>query len=78
MSLVEIQTNCSFVGETHRSAAINIAGDTTSIRRTGKENKLVIDPCSKCNRKKSMSVSDNTIAAESLGDLFKTKTKNWS
>ena len=32
---------------------------------------MLIGYCSKCNRKKSTTVSDNTIKAEGLGDFFK-------
>ena len=41
-------------------------GDESSI---GTED--LIGHCSKSNGKKSMTVSDNTIVAEGLGDLFK-------
>ena len=54
------------VGERHRSATKNIYGDVTS-----KCSKVVIGYCSICNRKKSMTISVNTIQVEDLGDLFK-------
>ena len=38
---------------------------------TSKSNKVVIGFCSICQRKKSMTVSDNTIQAEKLGEFFK-------
>ena len=44
----------------------SIYGDITS-----KGSKVLIDYCSICNRKKSMTVSDNTIKAEGFGDFFK-------
>ena len=50
----------------HQSATENIYGDITA-----KGGKGLIGHCSICNRKKSMTVSDNTIVAEHLGDLFK-------
>ena len=36
-----------------------------------KGSKVLIGFCSICNRKKSMTVSDNTVQAEGLGDFFK-------
>ena len=36
---------------------------------------MLIGFCSKCQRKKSMTVSDNTIEAEGLGDFFKSLGK---
>ena len=54
------------VGGRHRSATTKIYGNITS-----KGSKVLIRHCSKCNRKKSMKVSDNTIQAEGLGDFFK-------
>ena len=33
--------------------------------------KLLVRKCVVCDRKKSMTVSDNTIQAEGLGDFFK-------
>ena len=44
----------------------NIFGDVTS-----KGSKVLIGYCSICNRRKSMTVSDDTIKAEGLGDFFK-------
>ena len=52
-------------GGKHRSAATNIYDD-----RTSKGSKVLYGHCSVCNRKKSMTVSDKTIAAEGLGDFF--------
>ena len=54
------------VGGRHWSSAVKTYGDITS-----KGNKLLIGYCSICNRKKSMTVSDNTIKAEGFGDFFK-------
>ena len=47
-----------------------IVGDTTFQKKTGEEIILLVGQCSKCNRK-SMIVSNQTIAAETLGDFFK-------
>ena len=38
---------------------------------TSKSSKVLIGNCSICNRKKSMTVSDDTIKAEGLGGFFK-------
>ena len=59
------------VGGRHRSATINIVGDITINKKTGKEVKLLVGKCVICNRKKTMIVSDNVIQAEGLGDFFK-------
>ena len=43
---------------------------------TGKSSKVLIGYRSISQRKKSMTVSDNTIQAEDLGDVFKILDKN--
>ena len=50
----------------HRSATTRIYGDITS-----KLSKVVIGCCSVCNRKKSMTVSSNTLQAEGPSGFFK-------
>ena len=54
------------VGGRHRSATTNIYVDITN-----KGSKASIGYCSICNRKKSMTGSDNAIQAEGLGDFIK-------
>ena len=66
MSFNKFKTDSYCVGGRHRSATTKIYGDVTS-----KGSKVLIGFCSICNRKKSMTVSDNTIKAEGLGDFFK-------
>ena len=66
MSFNKFESNSYCVGGRHRSATVKIYGDITS-----KGSKVLIGYCSICNRKKSMTVSDNTIKAEGLGDFFK-------
>ena len=66
MTFNKFQTNSHCVGGRHKSATKNIYGSLTS-----KSNKVLISYCSVCNRRKSMTVSDNTIKAERLGDSFK-------
>ena len=63
-NIVERGSYC--VGGRHRSATIKIYGNITS-----KGSKVLVGYCSICNRKKSMTVSNNTIKAEGLGDFFK-------
>ena len=70
MSFHNFKSDSYCVGGKHRSATTKIYGDITS-----KVNKVLIGYCSICNRKKSMTVSDNTIPAESLGDFFKNPGK---
>ena len=66
MTSNRFKTDSYCVGGRHRSATKHIYGDITS-----KGSKVLIGYCSVCNRKKSMTVSDDTIKAESLGDFFK-------
>ena len=66
MSFQKFKSDSYCVGGRHRSATIKIYGDITS-----KGSKVRIGFCSVCNRKKSMTVSDNTIKAEGLGSFFK-------
>ena len=65
MSFQKFKTDSYCVGGRHRSATIKIYGDITS-----KGIKVLINYCSVCNRKKSMTVSDDTIKAEGLGSFF--------
>ena len=66
MSFQKFRSDSYCVGGRHRSATKNNYGDITS-----KGSKVLIGYCSICNRKKSMTVSDNTIQAEGLGSFFK-------
>ena len=66
MTFNKFKTDSYCVGGRHRSATKNIFGNITSIG-----SKLLIGNCSVCSRKKSMTVSDDTIKAEGLSDLFK-------
>ena len=66
MSFQKFKSDSYCVGGRHRSATMKIYGDITS-----KGSKVLIGYCSVCNRKKSMTVSDNTIKAEGLGSFFK-------
>ena len=70
MSFQKFKSNSLCTGGQHRSATSNIYGDLTSTGRNVK-----IGFCSKCNRKKSLTVSDNTIQAEGLADFFKNLRK---
>ena len=66
MSFQKFKSDIYCVGCRHRSARKNIYGDITT-----KGIEVLIGYCSICNRKKSMTVSVNTIHAEGLGDFFK-------
>ena len=66
MSFQKFKSDSFCVGGRHRSATKNNYGDITS-----KGSKVLIGFCSICNRKKSMTVSVNTIQAEGLGSFFK-------
>ena len=66
MSLQKFESDSYCVGGRHPSATTKIYGDITS-----KGSKVLIGFCSVCNRKISMTASDNTIKAEGLGNFFK-------
>ena len=66
MSFNKFENDSYCVGGRHRSATTKIYGNITS-----KGSKVLIGFCSICNRKKSMTVSDNTIKAEGLGSFLK-------
>ena len=59
MSCQKFKSDSYCVGGRHRSATVKIYGDITS-----KGSKVLIGYCSVCKRKKSMTVSDNTIKTE--------------
>ena len=59
------------VGGKHYSTTTNIRGDFTVNKKTGMPVKLLRGTCSTCKRNKSLIVSDQTIQAEGLGDIFK-------
>ena len=62
----KFKTDSYCVGGRPRSATVKIYDDVTS-----KGSKVLIGYCSVCNRKKSMTFSDDTIKAVGLGDFFK-------
>ena len=66
MTFNKLETDNYCVGGRHRSATKKTFGD-----RTSKGSKVLIGYCSICYRKKSMTVSDDTINVEGLGDFFK-------
>ena len=66
MSFNKFKTNSYCVGGRHLSATKNIYGDITS-----KGSKVLIGHCSICNRKKTVTVSDNTGKARGLSDFSK-------
>ena len=70
MSFQKLKSDSYCVGSRQRSAREIFNGD-----RTSKGSKVLICYCSVCNRKKSMTVSDKTIQAESLADFFKSLGK---
>ena len=67
MSLLnKFKTNSYCVGDRHYSGANNIRGVISA-----KGTKMLKGNCVKCNRNKSMTVSDATIEAEGLKDFFR-------
>ena len=66
MTFNMFKTNGYCVGGRHISATKNIYGDITS-----RGSEVLIGYCSICDRKKSTTVSDNSIEAERLSGFFK-------
>ena len=62
----KFKTNSECVGGRNYSGTNNIRGVVTA-----KRTKMLKGNCVNCKRKKSMTVSDATIAAEGLKDFFK-------
>ena len=71
MNSQKFATDSYCVGGRHRSGTKDITGEITVNKKTSKDTKLLVGKCVICNRKKSMTVSDNTIKAEGLGSFFK-------
>ena len=72
MNLQKLKKNSICVGGRLRSATINVYGDKIS-----EGSKVINGFCSVCNRKNSMTVSDDKLHAEGLGDFFKNSGKKW-
>ena len=66
MTFNKFKSDSYCVGGRQRSATVKIYGDVTS-----KGNKVLIGYCSTCNRKKSITVSVDTIKVESQCDFFR-------
>ena len=78
MTFQKFKTNSYCIGGRHHSSTANITVYISINEKTGKEVNFLISRCSICNRKKSMTVIDNTIQAEGLGDFFKNLGKVFS
>ena len=59
------------IGGRHHTSTTNIVGDITISKKFGKEIEILTLRCSNCNRKISMTVSDNVILREGLQNFFK-------
>ena len=70
MSFQKLKSDSYCVGGRHKSSTKDIVGDISINKKTGKEVKLLVGKCVKCNRKKTMIVSDIVIYSEGLGDFF--------
>ena len=70
MTFNKFKTHSYCVGGRHRSATVKIYGDVTS-----KGSKVLIVIVQSVIEKKSMTVSDDTIKAEVLGEFFKNLCK---
>ena len=66
LSFQNFKTNSFCIRGRHRSVTINLSCDNTS-----GGSKVLFGYCSKSERKKSMTVSDNTKMAKNLDDFFK-------
>ena len=65
MSFIKFKSNSCCLGGRYRTATTKIYGITTS-----KASKVLNGFWSVCNRKNSMTVSDNSIQVEALGRFF--------
>ena len=72
MRFHKIESEAFCVGSRHRYSTKNFYGDQTS-----KASKLLSGFCSVCHGKKSMTVSDNTIQAGGLSDVFRNLGKSF-
>ena len=70
MNFQKFKSESYCVGGRHRSGTTKVYGDISS-----EGSKVLIGYCSKCQRKKLMTVSDNTLEAEGLGNFFKNLDK---
>ena len=66
MSLQKFKNNSYCVGGRHRSATTYVYGDKTS-----ESSEVLIGQFSICNRKKTLTVSDNRITGERFGGFLK-------
>ena len=66
MSFQKCKSDSYCVGGRHRFATTKKYGDITS-----KVSKVLIGFCSKCKRKKSVTVFDDTLQPENFGDCLK-------
>ena len=66
MSYEKLKTNFYCVGGRYHSSTISFEGDLIKTRQI-----LLICMCVQWNRKKSLILSDKTIAAKGLGAFFK-------
>ena len=73
----KFRPNSFCFGQKYYSVTKDMIGEITFNKKTGKEIKILIGHCSKCNRKKIMIVINNTVADESLGDFFKSWGENF-
>ena len=71
MSFQKFKTNSYCLGQRHYSGTKKITGEIAHNKKTGKEIKLSVGKCVICDKRKSMTVSDNTFRVEGLGDFFK-------
>ena len=66
MNFINFESNSYCAAGRHRSSTVETYGDMTS-----KCSKILGGYCSLCNRKKSMTLSDNTIKTKGLSSFFK-------
>ena len=67
LSYQKFETNSYCVGVRHHSSTLFNEGDET---KTCQE--FLFGKCVQCNERQSLTVSNNTVAAEGLGNFFKT------
>ena len=75
MNFQKFKTNSYCVDGRHYSPTNNVYGDKKYNKKTSKQMKMLMGTCTKCNKNKSIIVSDQTIEAEGLGDFLNTWEK---
>ena len=75
MGFQEFKTKSNCVEGRHHSFTTYIVAGKTINKKTGREIKLLIGPCSVCKRKNSLISSEHATVVEGVRDFFKSLGK---